>query len=782
MTSRVSRYTPWLTSRDDLESIFVARGPLLDDLVDRVGHATESVSRQHTLVVGPRGSGKTHLLALAYYRICDLAKQARVQVARLPEDPWTIDSYVRLLAAILKALGQPDLQETATELEHRLEQCYAANGVVVVIIENLDEVFSQIGVNGQRMLRHFLQSCPALLLLASTPALDRSLTDQTSPFYNYFSIMHLKPLSVDQALELVSHLAAARQDDALTKALEEPAARHRLEVIEHLAGGQPRLWVIFGQILTPVGIRRLADTLMDCFDNLTPYYQDRLRSLSAQQRLVVAELASLDRPLHVQELARRTTKSAQSTARTVLELRDLGWITKVETPWDDLLDRRRSYYELAEPLARLAFQVKESLGEPIRLIVEFLSYWFDPDDTANWRGDRDPYMLELVSVFDSKTEVRVVRRLSRLAESKVPDVELLGQIDDALAAVIASDAEPVLALPTTVRSALEHRCQPNLEESDQPSTLIDLRCEIHKAAMDQMGLVPHQPQSSDWITRAENLASTADSSSATLTVWSNWLALGWQFEQAQAIGALIPVEYLPNEDWRELLGGVYRETGRYEEALIIDQEVLDDRTHILGPDHLLTLLTGGNLAYDFKLLGRYEEALALEQAVIDDLIRILGPYHPHTLRLRNNHALTYKYLGRYEKALALDQAILDDCMRVLGPDHPGTLASRANLAGDFLVLGRYKKALPLHKAVLNDLIRVLGPDHPDTLTSHDNLANNYACLGRFKKALALHQVVLEDRTRVLGPDHPDTLASRNNLAADYEFLGRHEEARTLDGD
>ncbi len=124
----------------------------------------------------------------------------------------------------------------------------------------------------------------------------------------------------------------------------------------------------------------MVDLLLTRFDDLTPYYQEQLGRLSGQMRLVVAELAHVDHPLHVAELAERIGVSQRSLGKTVSDLADRGWVAPVSTPVADLLDGRRTYYELAEPLARLSFQIKESRGEPLRLVVDFLKGWFDPDE------------------------------------------------------------------------------------------------------------------------------------------------------------------------------------------------------------------------------------------------------------------------------------------------------------------------------------------------------------------------------------------------------------------
>jgi DNA-binding MarR family transcriptional regulator len=54
------------------------------------------------------------------------------------------------------------------------------------------------------------------------------------------------------------------------------------------------------------------------------------------------------------DLAERTGIEARSLAKTVTDLRRKGWIMRRTSPLTDLGDQRRSYYQPAEPLARLA--------------------------------------------------------------------------------------------------------------------------------------------------------------------------------------------------------------------------------------------------------------------------------------------------------------------------------------------------------------------------------------------------------------------------------------------
>jgi DNA-binding MarR family transcriptional regulator len=618
MVPRISRFTPWLTPRPQLEAIFVARQPILDNLVAGIVRAVESPSRPHTLLVGQRGSGKTHLVALTYYRAQDLIDQGqRLQIARLPEDPWAIASYRHLLAAIVKAIdpSQEALQD-AEELEFRLDRAYEQGGVIVVLLENLDEVFAQLGSAGQKRLRHFLQTSPALLLVATTPVLDRSIGDQDSPFYNFFTTVALAPLATEQALDMLSRVADLGGDTRLVAALGTEVAGRRVQAIEHLAGGQPRLWATFGQILTPEGLNQMADLLVASFDDLTPYYQDRLRSLSGQQRSLVAELAAAGHPLHVQELARRSGLGQSSAARAMAELKGLGWVTKVTTPWDDLLDGRRSYYELAEPLARLAFQIKDSLIEPIRLIVDFLSYWFDPDDVARVRGGDsvDAYMAAQDATFGGEPPGQGVRRLSPLPDGRADDVTLLGQVDDAMASLSAGDAEPLMALPTSVRTSLTARAD---APQDRDATIQTIRQKLHRAAMydimyDRGLVLPREPQLSQWIRRGENLAETTAGCAEAQEIWVNWLARGRQLDEAAAVAELISWDQDPEAAARaaRAVADGLDSVGRPLAAVSLLESAVAKCERGLGPDHPETLASRRHLAAAIRSAGRGGGAVA----------------------------------------------------------------------------------------------------------------------------------------------------------------------------
>ena len=151
--------------------------------------------------------------------------------------------------------------------------------------------------------------------------------------------------------------------------LLEPA---RVQAIHDLAGGNPRLYIIFSDFLTVESLDDLVRPFEETADQqLTSYYQERLRWLSAQQREIVQYLCHQQHPVPVKQIAEGMFATHQTITNQLKILREYRYVRGNERG-------REVLYELAEPLMRLALQIKETNNrEPLRLIVDFLRVWYD---------------------------------------------------------------------------------------------------------------------------------------------------------------------------------------------------------------------------------------------------------------------------------------------------------------------------------------------------------------------------------------------------------------------
>ena len=766
----ISRFTPSTMPEDLLERLFVVRKPVLESLMKRVGDLGNTPSPHHTLLVGPRGAGKTHLISLVYHRAKNRAGTdggKPLRIAWLPEDPWTIVSYARLLAAILERVAPDTGVKSAdeAELDARLRSTSRKDGPVLVLMENVDQILDALGEVGQQKLRNLLQTESGVLIIGSTTRLDRSLSSHAAPFFGFFDTIRLEPFSPEEAREMLTALAREAGNAELAERLSSSGALARIHTIAHLAGGQPRLWALLGSALTVEDLRDLAALLLSRFDDLTPYYQEQLARLSPMQRLVVAELAAADRPLPVKDIAERVGSDQRSVAKAVGDLAERGWLKPVSTIFTELLDRRRTYYDLAEPLARLAFQIKDSRGEPLPLVVDFLVNWFDADQLRS--SDGSDYGRVALMRMEQDEVGGLARRLTSLPESRIPSLDLLGQVEDALAAFSAGDAEPVMALRSTLRQAIELRAH-------DEGGIASVRLELLEDALREVGDVPRGNADSAWVARAERLDAETQSPQSRLML-VRWLAASWRFDEAEAALGTISSEQAALEGANDI-ARAYESAGRLTDAIVLYEQTLDDSLRILGPDHLHALAFRNNLAGAYRGAGRFDESIRLYEQNRDDSLRVLGADDRYTLVSRNNLAGAYESVGRLDEAIAMFEENLADRLRVLGADDPHTLASRNNLAGAYESVGRLDEAIAMFEENLADRLRILGADHPDTFTSRSNLAGAYHAVGRLDEAITLFEEVLTDRVRILGPDHPDTLTSRNNLAYAYESVNRLDEA------
>ena len=804
----ISRFTPSTMPEDLLERLFVVRKPVLESLMKRASDLGATPSPHHTLLVGPRGAGKTHLISLVFHRakqLADARKNARLRIAWLPEDPWTIVSYARLLAAILERVAPDTGVKSAdeAELDARLRSTSRKDGPVLVLMENVDQILDALGEVGQQKLRNLLQTESGVLIIGSTTRLDRSLSSHAAPFFGFFDTIRLEPFSPEEAREMLTALAREADNAELAERLSSSGALARIHTIAHLAGGQPRLWALLGSALTVEELRDLAALLLSRFDDLTPYYQEQLARLSPLQRLVVAELAAADRPLPVKDIAERVGSDQRSVAKAVGDLAERGWLKPVSTIFTELLDRRRTYYDLAEPLARLAFQIKESRGEPLPLVVDFLVNWFDADQLRS--SDGSDYGRVALMRMEQDEVGGLARRLTSLPESRIPSLDLLGQVEDALAAFSAGDAEPVMALRSTLRQAIELRAH-------DEGGIGSVRLELLEDALREVGDVPRGNADSAWVARAERLDAEAQSPQSRLML-VRWLAASWRFDEAEAALGTITSEEVALEG-ANAVAQAYESAGRLDEAIPLYEKALADRARVLGDDiptssndpvaagviDVLELCcrseagkasvgrthdVGSESALRLKATDVHFEVNSLRTSLdkLDEIlansISRLGPDLLGVLASLNNLAGALREAGRLGDAIPLFEEVAADRVRVLGDEHPDTLASRGNLAYAYREAGRLDEAIPLYEEVLADRMRILGSDHPDTLTSRGSLAYTYRSAGRLADAMALYEEVLADRMRILGADHPDTLISRYNLAHACWEAGRLDEAITL---
>ena len=412
---RSSRYSPGNMDRESLEALFVGRGDDMEDVLSRVTRSIRSPEKHYILLVGPRGSGKTHFLALAYHRLMDRvdAADARgcVAVAVLNEEEWGVASFLDLVVRILRSLVEeaPDLDTEIAAIYDRFSKdpadaetfavaClrqHTHGKTLLLLCENLVDLFHGLGEEGQKRWRAAIQEDGNWTIVASTPSLFSAIRLQKNPFYGFFTIRNLKKIDLDTGIELLAKKAVHEGETDLAEFLRTPLGRARARAIHHLAAGNHRAYVVLFDFLDKESLEDLVGPFMHMVDDLTPYYQDRMRQLPPAQRKIVEFLCLEGKPTTIKDISTPCLMSHQTAAKQIGELSTAGFVGRTRSG-------RNTFCELAEPLMRICIEVKDNKTQHFRLFVEFLRHWFTTRELerrhATFRHDEHSADLDRVHV------------------------------------------------------------------------------------------------------------------------------------------------------------------------------------------------------------------------------------------------------------------------------------------------------------------------------------------------------------------------------------------------
>ncbi|AFZ26102.1 tetratricopeptide repeat protein,HTH domain-containing protein [Cylindrospermum stagnale PCC 7417] len=388
----ISHFTPSLMAPEALEAILVQRHQLADDLAAAIRESALTAKKNFHLLLGMRGIGKTHMVALTYHRISKMEDlRDKLLIAWLREEEWGVTTFLDLLLRIFRALQQEYPAEYEAKLNQQVEALYQLSAneaepiaadllrefvgkhTLLLLMENLDDLFDGLGKNGQKQLREYIDNYSFLTILATAQSGFAGINVKNSPFYDFFQIHPLEELTLEEAIDLLRQIARLEGKNDLESFILTSTGRDRIRAVHHLAAGNPRVYVIFSQFLTRKSLDELVEPFMRMLDDLTPYYQARMAWLSQQQRKIIEFLTNHRRAVTVKEIAQRCFITHQTASSQLKDLREKGYVN-AETVG------RESFYELREPLMRFCMEVKKQRGEAIRLFVDFLRIWYTKEE------------------------------------------------------------------------------------------------------------------------------------------------------------------------------------------------------------------------------------------------------------------------------------------------------------------------------------------------------------------------------------------------------------------
>ena len=471
-----------LQSDEQIIGQFVVREPELEILLDVLRGNLDSPSCQHALILGPRGRGKSTLLARV---AAEIRTNAQFSPSFLPvrftdESAEVFDAVSFWLDTLFHLANEveardpelaAELRETRTDairrwrdaaLEERaraavLEAAERLDRRLVLMVENLHVLFGGGNEDFGWKLRATLQSEPRIVLLATAATRFTALDDARAPFFELFHTVSLDPLNTEDCGRLWERVAG------------ESLAGREIRPIEILTGGSPRLLVIVGQFAERLSARGLMERLAALIDDHSEYFRSQLEALPALERQVFLALADLWQPSGAGEIAARARMDVRTAAVMLGRLNKRGAVITQR-------EGKKRLHALAERLFCIYYKLRRERNEAgvVHNLIRYMALFYRPDEWADRDSARPALTWEAHSlrtkarlkqadvdaaveafraaydVFTADNEV-MMRDIQKL----VPDLVAAGASPAALLQVLTSDMEKAEALSPLV-AALGH--------------------------------------------------------------------------------------------------------------------------------------------------------------------------------------------------------------------------------------------------------------------------------------------------------------------------------------
>lgn len=390
----IRKFNPGVFQSDaEIIKQFVVRDRELDTVLEVIRGNIDARSCQHTLVVGPRGRGKTMLLARVAAELrTDPDLSQKLLPVRFMEESLEVfnieDFWLEALFHLARecARHHADLSEeldaTRADLAGRRGEDVSASARarvldaadrlgrrLVLMVENLQDLCDDVDEDFGWQLRESLQSHPEVILLGSATSHFEGLEDAGQPFFELFRIVQLHPLSTAECRRLWCVVSGEERED------------RQMRPLEIFTGGSPRLLVILAEFGHHRSTPQLMEEMVGLIDDHTEYFRGHLEALPKAERRVYLAVADLWRPSRTREIADRARLGVRKVSSFLGRLKKRGAI-KVEGRG------RNRLYSVSEGLYCIYYKLRHQRDEAavVRGVIRFMVAFYESDEAAAMLG------------------------------------------------------------------------------------------------------------------------------------------------------------------------------------------------------------------------------------------------------------------------------------------------------------------------------------------------------------------------------------------------------------
>ncbi|MBF0565676.1 MAG: tetratricopeptide repeat protein [Nitrospirae bacterium] len=445
-------YNPALLAPQVLKEILTGRDSELQDIESALENASKGGSFAHTLFIGPRGIGKTHIL-----QIVNLAIKGEIDVKGISEFK---DYYIPVIFAeeeyasditqftklILRYLPEQYrfgiLDKIAsvriiTDKEKEIAVAFLetfkkkTSKILLLLIDNLNDILESFTDEDKSILRNILMTSNSVLLIGAAPSFFDSIINHEEPLYNFFMARKISDLDFGDTKALLNKCAHLSDTDRnnLTEAITRSEAK--LKAIFMLAGGNPRLVMSLYHIIADGDVASVELMFLKILNQLTPYFRERMKDLSEQQRKIVDVMTRESTLLTPTEMAHICQLPVNTVNTQIKRLEEIGFVRKASK-----IKGGKVLYDINERLFSLWRQMRIEAGRTrLEFIIRFLEIWYSPEELMDRLDKTLDDIVEAIRCKDNELASKIdtlwyFKKASsyKVANPKDVDIELLDKI------------------------------------------------------------------------------------------------------------------------------------------------------------------------------------------------------------------------------------------------------------------------------------------------------------------------------------------------------------------
>ena len=388
------KYNPNEIDKKTFLANFVVRQETFNEIFDDIKRTDFSVPSQHTVIIGQRGQGKTTLLRKLYIEIEEDKQLSTFLIPiQFAEEQYQIRSLCSLWELIAEMLEEydeklfgnvVDVMEKYSQDDDYEYDCFdylekeikKRNKKVVLLIDNIDELFGKLKEKETRHLREILLTSSTFKIIGGSTKMFEQHYDYSKEFYQFFKIITLKGLSQDETIKFLTVIANDKQKSKIENIIKNQ--KGKIETLRQLTGGVPRtLVMLFDIFMDDDG--SAFDDLVKVIDEATPLYKHRMDDLPPVLQDIVHNIALNWDGMLTKDIAKKTKLESKEVSSQLKQLEKYQIVESVSIGKNKIYKIEERFFNI---WYLMRFGRKKDRNR-VEWLVRFLSTWYTKEELEN---------------------------------------------------------------------------------------------------------------------------------------------------------------------------------------------------------------------------------------------------------------------------------------------------------------------------------------------------------------------------------------------------------------